>query len=77
MERTGDALGVYAFSEEDGEAKTLVRKVPWVFLEEGNGAVESVLVGVFAGRPDPRDQAAGKNLEVVVEGWSVNGEELI
>lgn len=69
MERMGNALMIYVVSE--GKERRLVRKVPWVFLKEETGGVERVIVGVYGARPDPFDEAKGKNLEIGVEGFEV------
>ncbi|CZR66981.1 uncharacterized protein PAC_16880 [Phialocephala subalpina] len=78
MERMGDALMIYVLSE--GKERRLVRKVPWVFLEEERRGVTEVLVGVYGARPDPFDEAKGKNLEIGVEGfevWDGEGKKVV
>ena len=72
IERMGDALMIYCLREGD---RILVRKVPWVFLEEERKGVEVVIVGVYGARPDPFDEAAGRKLEIGIEGFEAKGKE--
>ncbi|PVH74511.1 hypothetical protein DL98DRAFT_604309 [Cadophora sp. DSE1049] len=75
MEKLGDALVIFTVDEHGG--KTIVRKVPWVFLDAEVGDVENIMVGVYGARPDPFDEAKGKNLEIGVENfevWTMEGE---
>lgn len=69
IKRMGDALMIYVLSE--GQERKSVRKVPWVFFEEERRGVESVMVGVYGARPDPFDEAKGKNLEIGAEGFEL------
>lgn len=79
MEKLGDALVIFALGGDGGKEKTLVRKVPWVFLEEEIEDVDKMWVGVYGARPDPFDEAKGRNLEIGVEGfevWNLKGERV-
>ncbi len=71
MEKLGDALMIFMLGGDENQGKTLVRKVPWVFLEEEIEDVDRVLVGVYGARPDPFDEANGKNLEIGIEAFEV------
>lgn len=55
LRRRTRALAVYASSPAHPEKEIMVRKIPWVFSPE----TRSVLVGVFAARPDPHHKATG------------------
>lgn len=70
MERFGDALMIYTLSER--KERVLVRKVPWVFLEEERKGVDTIMVGIYGARPDPFDEAGGKLLEIGVENFEVS-----
>ena len=65
-ERLGDALMIYNIL---GAEKTLVRKVPWCFLE--GETKETVWIGVYGARPDPYDEAQGKNLVARFENFVI------
>ncbi|KAI0130405.1 hypothetical protein BJ170DRAFT_314115 [Xylariales sp. AK1849] len=60
MTRHKNALMVYSV---EGDTKTLIRKVPWVFLDDAasNG---SAYVGAYAARPDPESKATGVHFKV-------------
>ena len=75
MEKLGDALMI--FTQDEKATKTIVRKVPWVFLESEVVNVDTVMVGVYGARPDPFDEAKGKSLEIRVEDfelWIIEGQ---
>lgn len=77
LERYHNALKVFLVRGGDAataagtpETKTLIRKVPWVFLDDdalGNDA----LVGVFAAQPDPDDESGGKSFPVTISNFQV------
>ncbi|KAF7547463.1 hypothetical protein G7046_g9002 [Stylonectria norvegica] len=60
LTRVKNALMVWMIN---GEAKVLIRKVPWVFLDDPELS-EDVLLGLYAACPDPDDASGGKNLDV-------------
>jgi len=55
--RYKNALLIWKIEKE----RALIRKVPWVFLNEDVG---NVWVGAYAARPDPDAEASGRALEV-------------
>ncbi|KUJ17150.1 uncharacterized protein LY89DRAFT_685090 [Mollisia scopiformis] len=73
MERFGDALMIYTVSEV--KKRTLVRKVPWVFLEEERSGVETIMIGVYGARPDPFNEAKGKLLEIGIKSFGVKDQD--
>ncbi|KAH6652966.1 hypothetical protein BKA67DRAFT_568146 [Truncatella angustata] len=48
----------------------MLRKVPWVFLDDHEGGA-SAWVGAFAARPDPEGRAGGERLVVGFRGFQV------
>lgn len=53
------------------EQKTLIRKVPWVFLDDAPELGPDALVGVFAAQPDPDNASAGRSLEVTFSDFHI------
>ncbi|EXJ88119.1 hypothetical protein A1O1_05047 [Capronia coronata CBS 617.96] len=71
MTRSKNALMVWIVS---GEKDFLVRKIPWVFLDDNSRlSMEDILVGVYAARPDPDGEATQKQdaLSVSFDGFYV------
>lgn len=66
MTKYKNALMIWCLGPDN--EKTLVRKVPWVFLHEVNPDLgdkrESAYVGLYAARPDPSSQANDNKLDV-------------
>lgn len=66
-------------SQAEGEEKeqtTMLRKIPWVFLDEHDGVVDRddtrwAVLGAFAARPDPDGAALHQGLEVRFDGFAV------
>jgi regulation of enolase protein 1 (concanavalin A-like superfamily) len=72
--RSQNALMIWTLS--DGQ-KVLVRKVPWVFLEAAGDvdAAQDMLVGAYAARPDPGQEANDQKLRVSFEGFDLKVHE--
>ncbi|KAH8195324.1 hypothetical protein TruAng_010517 [Truncatella angustata] len=69
--RAGHALLVNHVQAGGGAAATtMLRKVPWVFLDDHEGGA-SAWVGAFAARPDPEGRAGGERLVVGFRGFQV------
>jgi regulation of enolase protein 1 (concanavalin A-like superfamily) len=68
LTRSKNALMVWMLS---GQETMLIRKVPWVFLADGDAT--EVWVGVYAARPDPDGEAAKtqEQLRVSFEGFDM------
>jgi hypothetical protein len=71
IERLGDALMIYKIL---GAERELVRKVPWCFLE--GEMKEHIWIGVYGARPDPYDEAQGKNLVARFENFVIEDVEI-
>jgi hypothetical protein len=71
MQRLGDALMIYKIL---GTERELGRKVPWGFLE--GETTETVWIGVYGARPDPYDEAQGKNLVALFENFVIEDVEI-
>ncbi|KAK5129042.1 hypothetical protein LTR85_000375 [Meristemomyces frigidus] len=64
--RAGNALWIYRIAE--GAKRRLMRKVNCWFDSSAESRNEgSLLVGAYAARPDPNDEAMGETLRVLIE----------
>lgn len=52
----------------EGKERTLIRKVPWAFLDDG---MESIWIGAYAARPDPNAEAS-KELNVEFRDFTID-----
>lgn len=64
-----DKHALWIYECHGGDRRRLLRKVNGFFDEENS---ETVLVGAYAARPDPFDEAAGSALEVQVDDLNVH-----
>ncbi|EFW98888.1 hypothetical protein CMQ_4740 [Grosmannia clavigera kw1407] len=76
FERYHNALKIFLVRGHGADAsRSLIRKVPWVFLDNVPELGQDVLVGVYAAQPDPENESSGKSFEVTFSGFQIHTTE--